>query len=184
MKTEFELDTQALREMGRETPDAAELAATRRAVMERIGARRFPGELRWAVALGAAALALLGWTFSAPIGQLDLTAVEARPAPAGAPELSLSAPVREVIEPRSGGSGEGRPHGQPAQNPSVLPLRERPAAHDTVAGLSDEPSRPEIEVVGLSPASPDQPESDILRVGSDNPNVVIYWLVEEQGDYL
>ena len=150
MKTEFDLDGQALREMGRLAPDPAELAATRVAVIQRIGRRRFPGELRWATALGAVTLVWLGFALLPPKELVpDLAAVNTRLAPVSAPEVAL-APPRPPL---------ARKHAQPIQ------------------------AEPRIEAVGSNPASgPDQPAGDVLRVSSGNSNVVIYWLVEDQGD--
>jgi len=141
----------------REEPvDEAALQHARTAVLARLGRSRPGGRLRLAwVAVAAAALIWTGWHSIPPV-------------PDGSP-LGLAVLARLPLPPS-------------APVPVRLVRRERPAP---IRPEPPPPNGPIVEQVLVNPAPPDDttaPEGVILKLASNNPDVILYWLMDEQGD--
>ena len=89
---------------------------------------------------------------------------------AAGPEGSVPRPQSEAVEITD-------PTPAPRSQPPAEPLQqqaEEPAA----------PERPRYELVSVPVSDPEGGESEqyLLRVASDNPNIEIYWILDENGD--
>ena len=137
----------------------ARLAAIRARVLERMAARSPWGRrLGWAVvAFAAVGSALAGWTLSLSTARPPLTATFEAPE---APAWALSPPLRRE------------------QRPAIV------AAPREIAAAPHEDPEPEIRVAAIIPpdAETASPGGVLLELESKNPNVVLYFMADNQGD--
>jgi hypothetical protein len=148
----------ALKGLGQEELDPAALAAVRRSVSEALDAgraarpRRLP--LAWALT-AAAALALiavlLGWRESSA----PTPAVVGRPGVPAAPPSAAAPPSSTERAAASRETAQPRRTARPMKRPPEAPL--------------------------LAPAAPSVESALLLKLVTNDPDVIIYWLVDQNG---
>jgi hypothetical protein len=111
-----------------------------------------------AAALVAAAVGLAIWYGSGSPPEPERTARAERPQP--------REPDREAVAP------------PPRELPEAVPERERPETRP--APPAPPPPDPPEQRAELAPAPEEPTESMVIKVVSDDPNVVYYWLVEPE----